>query len=252
MATRISALLHCHPRAVALTAIIALGTPLVLDNYRKYLALGTSGLTRLGPLGWLVAISLTAFGRETVSTAEYDRAANKEAWLEIEVERRGARPTTGWHCVPHRQMDRLPKDEVAKVRGTGFGTFKVQILVQRLDAIFEKHVSANPTLVQMVPASPHEKLDPGMVIHPDIPSPHKDADHALREIAHIHPTDHSLHVILSAADSKTGVFQSYLSFLRLTFIISHRVGMGREAPVEWCFPHSPAAEQLPVGVRTTG
>ncbi|KAJ7227064.1 hypothetical protein GGX14DRAFT_628007 [Mycena pura] len=189
MATRISALLHCHPRAVALTAVIALGTPLVLDNYRKYLALGTSGLTRLGPLGWLVAVSLTAFGRETVSTAEYDRAANKDAWLEIGVERRGARPTTGWHCVPHRQMDRLPKDEVAK----------------RLDAIFEKHVSANPTLVQMVPASPHEKLDPGMVIHPDIPSPHKDADHALREIAHIHPTDHSLHVILSAADSKTAI-----------------------------------------------
>jgi len=185
---KIEALIHRNPRTVVLAAIAAVGAPWVIDNYRKFLALGKSGLTPLGPLGWIVALTLTAFGRETVSTAEYEKATTKERWLETPVERRGARPLTGWHCVPHRQMDRMPSDEIAK----------------RLQAIFDKHVAANPNLVQTT-LSPHEKTVPGMIIHPDIPSPHKDAIQGLREIAHVHPLDHSLHVILSPADSKTAV-----------------------------------------------
>ncbi|KAJ7158863.1 hypothetical protein C8R46DRAFT_1110605 [Mycena filopes] len=181
------ALLHRHPRTVILATLAALGAPWVVDNYRRYLALGKSALTPLGPFGWLLALSLTAFGRETVSTKEYE-STEATSWLETPVERRGVRPEIGWHCVPHRQLDRIPSEEVAK----------------RLDAIFEKHVEANPTLVQVV-VSPHEKLDPGMVIHPDIASPHKDAVQALREIAHVHPADHSLHVVLSPADSKTAI-----------------------------------------------
>ncbi|KAJ7659956.1 hypothetical protein B0H17DRAFT_1163147 [Mycena rosella] len=192
MATKIDALvshLHRHPRAVTLAAIVAVGSPWVLDNYRRFLALGTSGLTPLGPLGWLIALALTGLGRETVSTAEYDKDAGQGSWLERPVERRGTRPTLGWHCVPHRQLDRLPTD----------------VVVKRLDAIFEKCAAANPNLVQIVPSSPHEKLDPGMVIHPDVPSPHQEADQALREIAHVHSTDHSLHVILSPTDCKTAI-----------------------------------------------
>jgi len=184
---KIEALIHRNPRTVVLAVVAALGAPWVIDNYRKFLALGKSGLTPLGPLGWILALTLTAFGRETVSTAEYEKATTKERWLETPVERRGARPVTGWHCVPHRQMDRMPSDEIAN----------------RLEVIFDKHVAANPTLVQTT-LSPHERTVPGMIIHPDIPSPHKDAVQGLREIAHVHPLDHSLHVILSPADSKTG------------------------------------------------
>ncbi|KAF7330470.1 hypothetical protein MVEN_02486300 [Mycena venus] len=186
--TKIEALIHRNPRSVVLAAIAAVGAPWVVGNYLKFLALGKSGLSPLGPLGWIIAVTLTAFGRETVSTAEYEKASIKERWLETPVERRGARPLTGWHCVPHRQIDRMPTDEIAK----------------RLKAIFEKHVAANPNLVQTT-LSPHEKTVPGMIIHPDIPSPHKDAIQGLREIAHIHPIDHSLHVILSPADSKTAI-----------------------------------------------
>ncbi|KAJ7178575.1 hypothetical protein C8R43DRAFT_973818 [Mycena crocata] len=177
---------HQHPRALALAVIVAAGTPLVLDNYRQFVALGEGGFTRFGPFGWLLATLLTGFGRETVSTAEYSKDVNMGRWLDVPVERRGVRPTTGWHCVPHRQIDRLPSKDIA----------------QRLDAIFEKHVAANQTLVQVV-TSPHERIHPGMVIHPDIASPHNDAEQALREIAHVHPADHSLHVVLSPADCKT-------------------------------------------------
>jgi hypothetical protein len=71
-----------------------------------------------------------------------------------------------------------------------------------LEAVFNKHAAANQNLVQIT-LSPHEKTVPAMIIHPDIPSPHKDAVQALREITHIHPVDHSMHVVLSPADSKT-------------------------------------------------
>ncbi|KAJ6577157.1 hypothetical protein B0H19DRAFT_931964 [Mycena capillaripes] len=185
---KFEALIHRNPRTVVLAAIAAVGLPWVVDNYRKFLALGKGGLTRLGPLGWVIALTFTAFGRETVSTAEYEKGAIQERWLETPVERRGARPLTGWHCVPHRQLDRLPTEEMA----------------ERLQAVFDKHVAANPNLVQVV-LSPHERTIPGMVIHPDIPSPHKVAEQGLREIAHIHHIDHSLHVILSPADCKTAI-----------------------------------------------
>lgn len=118
MDTKIDALvshLHRHPRAVTLAAFLAVSTPWLVGNYRKFLSLGKSGLSPLGPLGWLLATTMTGFGRETVSTAEYEKDTNKERWLEVPVERRGARPVTGWHCVPHRQIDRLPTNEIAKV-----------------------------------------------------------------------------------------------------------------------------------------
>ncbi|KAJ7274507.1 hypothetical protein B0H12DRAFT_401780 [Mycena haematopus] len=186
--SKIEALLHRNPRTVLLAGLAAVSVPWLIDNYRQFRALGQNRLS--GPLGWILAVTLTAFGRETISTAEYERAGTKEPerWLETPVERRGTRPLTGWHCVPHRQTDRMPSEDVAK----------------RLDAIFEKHADANPALVQITP-SPHEKSVPAMVIHPDIPSPHKDADQALREIAHVHRIDHSLHVTLLPADSKTAI-----------------------------------------------
>ncbi|KAF8207632.1 hypothetical protein K438DRAFT_1575800 [Mycena galopus ATCC 62051] len=182
------ALLHRNPRIVLLAGIAAVGAPWAIDNYRKFLALGKSGLSALGPLGWIIALTLTTFGRETTSTEEYEKAVPEERWLEIPVERRGSRPNMGWHCVPHRQIDRMSLDEIAK----------------RLDAIFEKRATANPNLVE-TKLSPHERTIPAMVIHPDIPAPHKDAVQGLREIAHVHPIDHSMHVILSPADSKTAV-----------------------------------------------
>ncbi|KAF7366807.1 hypothetical protein MSAN_00939000 [Mycena sanguinolenta] len=183
--SKIDMLLH-HPRAVMFAGLAAVGLPWLIHNYRQFRALGQTRLS--GPFGYLIALTLTAFSRETVSTAEYDKAATQERWLETPVERRGTRPLMGWPCVPQRQTNRLPSNEIAK----------------RLDAIFEKHAVANPTLVETI-VSPHEKNIPAMVIHPDIPSPHKEAIQGLREIGHIHPIDHSMHVILSPADSKTAI-----------------------------------------------
>ncbi|KAJ7052564.1 hypothetical protein C8F01DRAFT_997919 [Mycena amicta] len=181
--------INANPRAVTLAAIIAVGTPMVIDNYRRYVALGESQLTKFGLFGWLTTVALTGLGRETLSTAEYGEKVQGCIDAGEMVERRGSRPQTGWHSAPHRQIDRLPSEEMAK----------------RLEEMFAKHVAANPKLVQLVESSPHEQLHPGMVIHPDIATPHRDAEWAVREIAHIHPTDHSMHLVLSPADSKVAI-----------------------------------------------
>lgn len=51
----------------------------------------------------------------------YDEDPDKSSWLsggdgETEVpKRQGSRPKTGWHCIPHRQIDQIPSDDVKEV-----------------------------------------------------------------------------------------------------------------------------------------
>lgn len=103
-----------HPGATISTALAALLVPWCIGNYRKFYALGHSGLGQ-GIGGWFIATLVTlTFGRETLTTAEYDRDPNKETFLKDLAsipERRGSRPEIGWHCIPHRQMSRLPTNK---------------------------------------------------------------------------------------------------------------------------------------------
>lgn len=87
---------------------------------------------------------------------------------------------------------------------------------QTLDALFKRVVDSNPTLLEF-DTSPHESLHQGIMIHAARSAPHTVAEHALREVAHIHPADHSMHVLLSPQDCKLGAF-SYRAFryVRLT------------------------------------
>nr|GAT60865.1 L30e-like protein [Mycena chlorophos] len=103
-----------NPRAVTLAAIAVVATPMVVDNYRRYVALGESRFTKYGVFGWLAAVGMTAFSRETVSTKEYENGASgsgkDKGWLEAEkmVERRGARPEVGWHSSKSLQDPHMP------------------------------------------------------------------------------------------------------------------------------------------------
>lgn len=106
------------PRTVVAASVFALATPWLVGNYRKWMALGLSGLPH-NALGWLLALLLKPIGRETLSTAEYDRDANKEGWLEDAASlprRQRARPKTGWHFFPHRQLEQRPSAAIKAVR----------------------------------------------------------------------------------------------------------------------------------------
>lgn len=177
-----------YPRSVVLTSLATALFPWLIGNYRAFYSLGHSGLGQ-GLSGWLIATSLKPLGRQTLTTEEYDKDPNQDVFLKDPAsipERRGARPLTGWHFTPHRQINRIPTQKVA----------------ERLDSIFKTHANANSNLVDVV-RSPHERVIDAMIIKPSIPSPHKVADDAIREIAHVHPADHSVHAVLAPQDCKT-------------------------------------------------
>ncbi|KAF9026058.1 hypothetical protein BDZ89DRAFT_988216 [Hymenopellis radicata] len=179
------ALIHRHPRAAIMTGVLGLSVPWLVENYHKYLSLGIGGLP-YNPLGWMISTLFKPFGRETLSVTQYDKDQNQETWLDPEAipERRGSRPVTGWHFLPHRQINRLPTEEIAA----------------QLDTLFKKHAEANPALVELT-TSPHERHVKGMLVRSSI-VPHKTAATAWNEIGHVHPPDHSMHVVLSPADCK--------------------------------------------------
>lgn len=188
-------LIQRYPKSALLSTLAVLTIPRAWRNYKAYLALGPGGVP-YNPFGWLISLAATAISHETLSTRMYNAEAQAgEGYLEEGghiPERRGDRPMIGWHCLPHRQINKIPTIEVQKA----------------LDAIVEKHITANHAYITVVP-SPHEKLNPGVIIHPEIASPHVVADIAKREIFHVHPSDHSLHVVLSPRDCKLVIEKGY-------------------------------------------
>lgn len=72
-------------------------------------------------LGWGIVTAIKPVEGETLSIEMYDEDPDKSSWLsrgdgETEVpKRKGSRPKTGWHCIPHRQIELIPTDDVKEV-----------------------------------------------------------------------------------------------------------------------------------------
>ncbi|KAL1747406.1 hypothetical protein HDZ31DRAFT_80517 [Schizophyllum fasciatum] len=204
-----SSLISCH-RSLAVAAvpavILTLSIPRLVRDYRAYLSLGEGGLP-YNPIGWLVSRTLSAFARETQSTAIYDKFAEKRYWLAAPLPtREGPRPTIGKHVIPHRQTDQFPPESIKpSARG----------LMQLLHARY-------PDTTVMLP-SQHEGHALALFVHPDVHSPV--ADKAInqergREIEHVHPLiDHSFHALLAPQDCKEVIAK----------------GWGERHPLSGCF-----------------
>ncbi|TFY55010.1 hypothetical protein EVG20_g9476 [Dentipellis fragilis] len=193
----------------------------IYKNYRAYINSGPGGLPH-NALGWLKATSLKPFGHEQISTEMYDEDPNQESWLapdgpgdktepqdlkdlkdadayELEPlenilpRRRGLRPPTSWHFIPHRQ---LADGSPLHIRRHSHA--HEQQVVESLYNL----ARANPGVIAL-DMSPHERIHQALVVAPALRSPHATANAALREIAHVHEsTDGSLHVVLAPADCK--------------------------------------------------
>ncbi|EKM54773.1 uncharacterized protein PHACADRAFT_258849 [Phanerochaete carnosa HHB-10118-sp] len=172
---------------ITAAAVLGLSSLWLRSNYLEFKALGPGGLP-YDVRGWLMALVLKAFSRETLSTAEYDADANKDSWLDDREgipRRQGARPSGGFHVVPARQLDQVPSGE----------------MFQRLDELFDRVVRLNPGLLEYS-KSPHEKRHNGIVVKQSAPASHHVLHFGLREVGHIHPSDHSVHVIMAPQDCK--------------------------------------------------
>ncbi|KAI5119132.1 hypothetical protein M0805_005738 [Coniferiporia weirii] len=221
--TELLSKLNAYPRGAIVASLCALLAPLAIRNFRQYKALGRSGLPNVF-VGWVLATLLKPVGRETTSTDEYERDANKDAWLVAgngprHIPSRGRqRPSTGWHFLPHRQTEHFPSEKIKKM----------------LAAEFRSIADANTHLVE-VQVSPHERLGDAMVILASRPSPHAVATTARREIAHYHELkDFSMHVTLSPQDCKLVIEQGWGE----RHPISGRIGL----PKEYLIIYAPLTE----------
>ncbi|KAI0784337.1 hypothetical protein C8Q75DRAFT_736212 [Abortiporus biennis] len=182
-----------RPLLTAFAAVSLVSTPWLYNNYLHFLEIGPGALP-YNVFGWLIALALRPFARNTKTVDGYVRKGEDEkGFLEGGFkERRGGRPKMSWHVAPVRQLDRLASKDMN----------------EKLDALFDQIVTLNPSLIQYA-TSPHERLHNGIVLHPSLPAPHPVASHALREVAHIHPSDHSMHVVLAPKDCKIVIEKSW-------------------------------------------
>lgn len=189
------------------TTLLGLSALWLRKNYREFKAIGRGGLP-YNVRGWLIALFLKLFSRETLSTLEYDRDPNKERWIEdadsIPV-RKSSRPGSGFHVVPARQTNQLPTKEMMVVSNVSYlaCTLSLASRLQLLDRFFAHLVKQNSDYLEFQ-RSPHETLHDGVVLKSTLPAPHDVAKRAIREVAHIHPLDHSMHVLLAPQDCKFG------------------------------------------------
>lgn len=114
-------LISNHPFISVSASVAALLFPFAVQNFREYQTLGRGGYSNQF-VGWTIAVVLKPFARATTTVEEYDKDEDKRSWLKAgdgpgEVPLRGRpRPTTGWHPIPHRQVDQIPDEKIKEVR----------------------------------------------------------------------------------------------------------------------------------------
>ena len=107
-------------------------------------------------------------------------AGTPGAWLEAR-RRSGSRPAVSPYPIPHRQLNQLPD----------------MVMRQALARLFDAKVAEHAERVEYA-LSHYEKRHPALTLRS---SAGRMGCLAHGEIAHIHPSDHSMHMILRAADA---------------------------------------------------
>lgn len=167
-------------RAAIATTAVAAATWAVRD-YRRWRALGPGGLPP-HPGGWLVATGLRALGRDPFRVRHPDADPANTA-LRALPERPGPRPRVSRHPVPHRVLDQSPPEP----------------LTAALQSLLDEYGTKSPLLEHRT--SRWEKHHQAVCLRGEH-HPTELARAAGGEIAHLHPSDGSLHVVLSPADAQ--------------------------------------------------
>ena len=168
-------------RKVGLVAGCAAVAAWAVWDYARWRSLGPGGLPA-NIRGWLTTTRLRLRAIDPLDVGPITASAIHEwsAWTAIRP-RAGARPKVSPYPVPHRQLDQLP-GEPTRVA---------------LRELFDQAVAENSDQVEYA-LSHFEKRHPavrrtGRASSLGPPS--------FGEIAHLHPSDHSIHMILSPRDA---------------------------------------------------
>ena len=156
----------------------------VYRDYQKWIDLGPGGLPHnFG--GYVTTTRMRLPKIDPLETARFvGDASNESGGLLGELPpRKGRRPSIGAHPVPHRQHDQLPGAEM-KRKNVNHN----EAAVERKEEVVEYQLSH------------FEKRHPAITLNSDVPR-HADATASRGEIAHVHPSDGSMHMIFSPADA---------------------------------------------------
>ena len=152
----------------------------VILDYARWRSLGPGGLPASWR-GWFTTTRLRLKATDPFDVGPIAASAMDD-WRALQGIRRraGTRPDVSPYPVPHRQLDQLPGEPVRVA----------------LRALFDRAVAANALEV-------HYALSHWEKRHPAIRrrSTGSVGAPSFGEIAHIHPSDHSMHMILSPHDA---------------------------------------------------
>ena len=156
-------------------------------DYRKWMALGPGGLpANLG--GWFSMTRYRLRAKDGVDTipllAGAGAAEDVRAWSVVR-RRPGTRPRVSPYPIPHRQLDQLPDGGVRVA------------LAKLFDGVVEAHADRVKYAL-----SHFEKRHPAITLKS---SEGTVGASSYGEIAHIHPSDNSMHMILSASDAVAAI-----------------------------------------------
>ena len=159
-------------------------------DYQAWRALGPGGVPPTWR-GWLQVTRWRLMQRDPIAISPLRHAQGQRpddvAVLADLAVRAGPRPRIAPHPVPHRQLtDYAPADVKAA-----------------LHAAFEARIAADPERL-LYARSGYEKHNDAVTLRTDL-CRHPDACATRGEIAHIHPSDGSMHMVLSAFDAATAV-----------------------------------------------
>ena len=199
------------------SAIVAI-TWWITRDFARWKSLGPGGLPH-SLAGWLAMSFLRLLKRDgrdakrLVSTV----ASDERSYLGTMVRRQGSRPLVAPYPIPHRQLS----DTVSSEN------------LDRLVNLFDQEVEKNKDTVHYAQSFFEKHHDAITLKHPECGHVHALVSHG--EIAHIHPSDGSMHMILSACDAKT-VLDSHWGELHSL------AGLFNRLPTSYTFVYAPRNE----------
>jgi hypothetical protein len=159
----------------------------IFRDYQKWRALGPGGLPA-NLIGWLKTTRMRLQKGDPLDTDSYTAqigAAGDCSFLAELPKREGRRPAIAVHPVPHRQLDQFVGDDM---RG-------------KIKNLFDAKVAGGSELLEYK-QSYLEKRHQALFLR-RLEGAHSHAANSHGEIAHIHPSDNSMHMIFSASDAHT-------------------------------------------------
>lgn len=208
------------------TATVIAAITWAARDYRSWRALGPGGLPP-HPGGWLITTGLRLIGRNRFRVRHPDADPDTSTLQEL-PSRTGSRPQVSRHPVPHRVVGQQYSASLTDVLRSVLDEYGKSPLLEHRTSRWEKHHRA--------------------VFLRGNEFPNELARAAGGEILHLHPSDGSLHVVLSPADAQLVIDRGWGELHPLA---GARPGVGLPATYTLIYPPRTIQDLVPTHVILT-